>query len=190
MTQMPPQPPDRPPRRPTAGRRASRSVLLTILPSVPSSGTVLAVLAGIILLVYVVGPPLGSGHARLRRRSICGANLNTIGKGMHIYLDEYEQSPADIDVLIRYGASEKYLQCPSADKGRKSDYFFHFPTDTPVGNALVGCDLKGNHGEAGRNVLTYQGSVKWIKGEAAFQAELALPHNAEFARELRKVEGR
>ncbi|KKM82253.1 hypothetical protein LCGC14_1321430 [marine sediment metagenome] len=49
--------------------------------------------AGIIaLLVTILTPTLGRAM-ELARRSICGANLNTVGKGIHIYLAEYERFP-------------------------------------------------------------------------------------------------
>ena len=140
------------------------------------------------LTLATLMPALGRAQ-ELARRSQCGSNLNTIGKGMMIYMAEHEEAPPDIDTLIRQGTSEKTLKCPSAKGKRRCDYFFLFPKDEPdVGSTIVGCDFRGNHRD-GRNVLTYMGSVKWIKGEAAFQAELALPHNAEFARALRAAEG-
>ena len=52
---------------------------------------------------------------------------------------------------------------------------------------IIACDLKSNHKE-GRNVLHLQGSVAW-RTEAAFQSELAQPHNAAFAAALKKAEG-
>ena len=153
--------------------------------------SLVVVVAVIALAVWLLNPPLdwGSGHARLRARSNCGANLNQIGKQLIVYTTEYEEIPPDIDTLIRHGMSEAVLKCPSADGNRKSDYFFHFPGEEPdVGSTLVACDYRGNHRD-GRNVLTYQGSVRFYKGEAAFQAELAQPYNADFAKALRQVEG-
>ena len=53
----------------------------------------LLVVVGIIaLLVTILMPTLGRAM-ELARRSICGANLNTIGKGIHIYLAEHEKFP-------------------------------------------------------------------------------------------------
>ena len=53
----------------------------------------LLVVVGIIaLLVTILMPTLGRAM-ELARRSICGANLNTVGKGIHIYLAEFERFP-------------------------------------------------------------------------------------------------
>ena len=99
----------------------------------------LLVVVGIIaLLVTMLMPTLGRAM-ELARRSMCGANLNTIGKGIHIYMTEHEKFPLlhkwgnvtdvledeeelwDLSehcmqnfwLLIKYGTSDKALQCPS-----------------------------------------------------------------------------
>jgi len=142
----------------------------------------------IVLLIILLMPALHRAM-ELARRSICAENLKAISKQVAIYTVMHEEPPADIDALIRQGASEKMFECPSSPGTKKCDYFFHFPKEEPeVGSAIVGCDYQGNHPD-GRSVLTYQGSVKFIKGEAAFQAELAEPQNAEFAEALRAAEG-
>jgi len=57
----------------------------------------LLVVVGIIaLLVTILMPTLGRAM-ELARRSICGANLNTIGKGMHIYIAEHERFPLRVN---------------------------------------------------------------------------------------------
>ncbi|MHC4718634.1 MAG: type II secretion system protein [Planctomycetota bacterium] len=71
----------------------------------------LLVVVGIIaLLVTILMPTLGRAM-ELARRSICGANLNTIGKGMHIYLAEHEAFPLLWDV----GASDAVLNQDTHD---------------------------------------------------------------------------
>ena len=63
----------------------------------------LLVVVGIIaLLVTILMPTLGRAM-ELARRSICGANLNTIGKGIHIYLAEHEKFPLRGDGENMYG---------------------------------------------------------------------------------------
>lgn len=71
----------------------------------------LLVVVGIIaLLVTILMPTLGRAM-ELARRSICGANLNTIGKGMHIYLAEHEAFP----LLYDGGAVDAVLDTTTHD---------------------------------------------------------------------------
>ena len=61
-------------------------------------------------------------------------------------------------------------------------------------SAMVACDYIDNHldmgaSRSGRNVLTFDGAVRWM-GEAEFQAQLAQPQNAAFAAALREAEAR
>jgi len=219
MTQapMPPSPPapTGPPisQVPSKGRGlAVAALVLGILSFIPPCGLVAIILAIVVLatrrpgkgmaiaglilpfvitpllLVAILMPALNRAQV-LAKRSACGANLNSIGKQILIYQTEFEQMPPDIDTLIALGASEKMFQCPSASGKRRCDYFIHFSKEEPdVGSAIIACDYRGNHRD-GRNVLAWQGSLRWLS-EAAFQAELAKPWNAEFAKALRAAEGR
>ncbi|HET6427147.1 MAG TPA: DUF4190 domain-containing protein [Phycisphaerae bacterium] len=219
MTQAPMPPPPPGPTGPFASQMPPRgqgmavaALVLGILSFIPLCGLVGIILAIVVLatrrpgkgmaiagliLPFVIVPlflvailiPSVSRTQKPGRRSICGANLNSIGKHLIIYTTEYEQIPPDIDTLVRQGLGEKTLVCPSASAGRKRDYFIHFPKEEPdLGSAIVACDYRGNHAD-GRYVLTYQGSIKFVRGEAAFQAELNQPWNAEFAKALRAAEG-
>ena len=135
-------------------------------------------------VVFVSGAFWARGKAK---QSICAANLNIIGKGLHIYLAEFDQVPPEIWTLTQYGTSPQAFKCPSASSGRRSDYFFLLPPMDVPGTTIIACDYRGNHKD-GRNILTFQATVKWLS-EADFQAELALPENAAFAKALRQAEG-
>ena len=141
------------------------------------------------LLVAILLPALGRAM-ELARRSVCAANLSSIGKAVLIYQAEHEAMPPDMETLIRSGTSPKAFDCPSADKGRASDYFLLLPkagAQPDPSETIIACDYKGNHSE-GRNVLYLDGHVAWLS-ESAFQQELAKPSNAAFAAALKKAEG-
>jgi hypothetical protein len=135
-------------------------------------------------VLFVSGAFWARGKAK---EAICGANLNTIGKGLHIYLAEYDQVPPDIWTLVQQGTSAQAFKCPSARGNRRSDYFFLLPPMDVPGTTIIACDYRGNHKD-GRWVLAYQATVQWFT-EAQFQAELAKPENAAFAKALRQAEG-
>ena len=67
-------------------------------------------------------------------------------------------------------------------------YFYLPPTAAePSPETILACDLAVNHGGEGRNLVKLSGRVDWLT-EEQFQAELAKPHNAEFAAALREAE--
>ena len=93
-------------------------------------------------------------------------------------------------MLIAEGTiSAGHLRCPSADGGRKMDYFYLAPLepDLPAGT-IIACDLPGNHDGDGRNVMYVDAHVEW-QAEQAFQLELADPLNTRFAAALKQAEG-
>lgn len=139
------------------------------------------------LLVSILLPSLGRARS-LAKISICSANLNTIGKGYHIYLTEYDAPPADIDALIGVSLTPAVFKCPCAKSGRPADIFYLPAAMDADPLTIVACDFKGNHPDGSRNVLTNMGTVRALS-EAAFQAELSQPYNTAFAAALRKVEG-
>ncbi|KKL27038.1 hypothetical protein LCGC14_2389170, partial [marine sediment metagenome] len=137
-----------------------------------------------VLLVAILIPSIGRAR-ELAQRSICAANLNTIGKGFHIYLAEYEFMPPDVDTLISQGTAAQAFVCPSAKANRTKDYFFLLGgTDEPPGNAFVACDYAGNHSDGGRNVLCYMGSVKHLTA-----SQFEGPDEAAFTAALKEAEG-
>jgi len=85
------------------------------------------------------------------------------------------------------------LSCPnvrgrSRPAGRTCDYFYFPPKSARYTDTIVACDFAGNHSDGYRSVLFVAGYVKPMK-PAEFQAELAKPVNAAFAKALRQAEG-
>ena len=150
------------------------------------------------VVVCGVGVPLVlSDWHRLRSRELarrvwCASNLNAIVKGatMHQEANDDGAWPADPKMLIgERSISAGHLQCPSADSGRKMDFFYLAPAepDPPVGT-IIACDLPGNHDGEGRNVVYADSHVEWTT-EQGLQLELADPLNTRFAEALKKAEG-
>ena len=121
------------------------------------------------------------------RSSACGANINALGKGIRVYMEEMGQPPANMQALLDESIIGP-LRCPLAEADRGSGYCIHFAgLGDSKGFAIIACDLKGNH-KNGRNVLTFSGQVRFMP-EADFQAELAKPENAGFRAALLQAEG-
>ncbi|HET6427164.1 MAG TPA: hypothetical protein VFJ30_02055 [Phycisphaerae bacterium] len=186
MTQIPPLPPAVPPTTSAPSRGLPGWGLALII-----VGASLVVLFVIGLLVAILMPSLDRAEA-LANRTICQANLQTIGAAVDTYVLEHDAFPPDGETLKRSRADLSfYLECPG-DTGPGS-YCVQFPggdIDEVDAGTFIACDLKGNHPDldGGRNVLRRDGSVQWMR-EEAFQAQLAKPWNAEFAKALRAAEG-
>ena len=161
----------------------------------PGKGLAISgVVAGAVSLVLILvgdmaGPRLQSllGSARaLSRPAVCRRNLSSIGKAVQVYMaDNGDLAPPNLQALVDEKLLARHqLACPSEGTDGNVDYFyFRLPAGVP-GNSLMACDLKGNHGGEGRNVLYLGGWVDCLTW-SAFHEELFQPRNADFA----KVEG-
>ena len=155
------------------------------------AGVVLPTIGTLTLMVAVLVPALGRAR-ELSRRVWCASNLNAIVKGATLHQEANDDGawPADPKMLIgERSISAGHLQCPSADSGRKMDFFYLAPAepDPPVGT-IIACDLPGNHDGEGRNVVYADSHVEWTT-EQGLQLELADPLNTRFAQALKKAEG-
>ena len=158
-------------------------------------GGVATGLAGLVLVqammiaaITILLPALS--HSReLPNRVSCQANLNAIGKAIALYkASNRDIYPPDVHYLVRAEfIGEKMLRCPSSDSGREMDYFYLPSTEEADGQTIVACDYRRNHKD-GRGVLFAGLYVKYMS-EKAFQVDLDLPINAEFAAALREAEG-
>ena len=157
---------------------------------------------GLVLNVALIGGLLlALSYAKgTARRAVCKANLHSIGLAVMLYAEDYDgMLPGTLEgdggILAYLGEADgrESLKCPAARSGRSCDYFYFPPAssleDVPRwASAITACDLKGNHGGKGRNVLFLDSHVAWLT-EADFQSALADPANAEFAKALREAEG-
>ena len=143
------------------------------------------------LLIAILLPSLARAR-EIAQMAMCAANMNAVGKGVQLYMTDYDDAPSpSLDALIEEGLIQReHLECPSAKDGTPWPHYFYLaaPADAP-GSTIIMCDLKGNHPRDGRNALTLGSSVKKFRTEADFQAELAKPANAAFAKALREAEG-
>ncbi len=151
------------------------------------AGAVTIVL-GLALILAIMIPSFSQVQGSAKRAA-CTLNLHGLG----IAIVEYSAAtdgtyPPDLRALPAQELPEM-LKLPTADSGRQCDYFYLAPTvSEPDGDVIIVCDFRDNHRGKGRNVLQADGRVTWMK-KAKFQAELALPVNAEFAAALRAAEG-
>ena len=168
-----------------AGRRGGRGLAIGGM----VTGAVSLLLVQVALMVAILLPTLGSARG-LARRAVCQSNLYNVAMAVQVYMNSNDDlAPADLQSVVDGGfLPGQLLECPSEGTRGNVDYFyFRLPADAP-GNSLMVCDLKGNHGGEGRNVLLLDATVKWLS-EAEFRDELAQPQNADFAKALAEVEG-
>jgi len=201
------------PRRPGGGLGAA-ALVLGIVSLIPAVGVVAGPAGGVLAVSALLRGRAGRGRAVAalvlcvvgmtvslltvpralkwhwgQKQALCAARLQSIAAGIRMYRDYQERFPATLGEVTAMGALPGiYLSCPGAgNSGRGSDFFYHPPADDAPPDAIIVCDFRGNH-PGGRNVLYRSGEVRW-RGEPAFQAELAKPYNAEFAKALRAAEG-
>ena len=162
----------------------------------------LALGAGVLFiqaLLFSILLPALSRARELAQETICLANMNGLGKGIILYQTENEgRYPPNLEVLAGpTGCPADTLKCPSAQSDRACDYFYIQPVQErlPRGDfralpydAVIACDMKGNHVEGNRAVLYSAGNCTRLTAEE-FAAELRRPVNAEFAAALRAAEG-
>jgi len=116
-------------------------------------------------------------------------NLYQVDAALRLYMTQTDgDMPPSLDVLLESaGMGRRCLSCPSDERRGGVDYFY-LPAranDDPM--KIVACDFGDNHRGEGRNVLFRDGRVVWLT-QAEFQAELARPHNAAFAKALGRAE--
>jgi len=144
------------------------------------------------LTAAILVPTLQQAN-ELTNRTICMSNLSGVGRAITLYkMRNDRRYPPTLKVLIEAGQPSKYFRCPSARRSRREpgwriDYFYLPPKPDTNRDRLMVCDFRENH-RGQRNVLRV-GMVVDRLTEAEFQAELARPANADFAKALREIEG-
>lgn len=125
----------------------------------------------------------------LARRARCAMNLKSLSRAIQAYqADNKDLYPADLNSTVKeMNLPPELLQCPTvAGRGRACDYFYTPPAKDAPSNAVIACDLAGNHDDY-RNILYASGALGNMK-EAAFQQLMAKPENTEFVSKLRQAE--
>jgi competence protein ComGC len=144
------------------------------------------------VLPAIFVPVLGQAR-ELARQAACQANMATLGQGMSIYKTEYKDvCPPNLDTLIKSGnVSEQSLHCPSSWNSPTSrDYIYVCPIKMCDPKTIIACDCGTWHTNGGRSILYTDGSVRFAKTDADFQAELAKPINAKFAAAMREAQAK
>ncbi len=148
-------------------------------------------IAGIVLglLVPLLQMSILGGTRESVRQAVCKSSLMGVRNAVEMYkADNGYETPANLQLLVQGKLIlPQMLRCPSTGNTTGVDYFYFFhPNDVPA-KALVACDLPGNHGDSGRNVLFADASGKFYK-ESAFQILLTKPENIAFAKALKARE--
>lgn len=123
--------------------------------------------------------PALSGARAEARKAACQANLHSIGIGLTLYRNGFENELPETlgDLYPEYVESEMVFACPGTDKtvigrdGLPQDYQYVgrlHPETHPL--VIVAYDRRGNHDD-GRNVLFVDTHVEWLD-EDGFHAQL------------------
>jgi len=155
-----------------------------------AAGVVLSILLPAAVHTAILIPAISKAKTAARQ-TICQTNLHAIGRGVAIYMMDFNDAmPANLSVLVdhRLVSGPEVFQCPEAG----STGYFYTPLADPLavrfpGDAIIACDRTPIH-QGKRCVLYLDGHTQALE-ESDFQAELAQPHNAEFAKALQASEG-
>ncbi len=134
--------------------------------------------------VVCFGPSFGRMRI-LGQRVMDGNSLNSIGKGLVIYHDEYDAYPDDLRRLVDFGWPEGLLRSiygsEKPHKPRSVPYdgpcdhiYIRLPADAPDNLVWVWQPVKYHDNEGG-HVLFKDGSVCWMQAER-LKAEVARTH--------------
>ncbi|MCD4825160.1 MAG: DUF4190 domain-containing protein [Phycisphaerae bacterium] len=159
-------------------------------PGLAITGIVLSCLG-----IFVVTPLAASiilpafMRARVQaRQTISQKNLSSIGKAAAMYAAENnDQYPQQLSRLVSTGKiTEKMLRYPShSDTGVA--YCYLAPAKGAPAKTIMACE-KAGFNEKGRNVLFVGRYVRRMTNDE-FAEALAKPHNAKFAKALKRAEG-
>ena len=129
-------------------------------------------------------------------KTVCTSSLAAMSRATAAYKAQHDGNwPPDLQSLrtvkVDDMQTESFLcPCVRGDRrpaGQTYDYFYFPPKSSAAPRTIVACDFGGNHGDGSRNVLRADGTFGPMSAEE-FQAELAKPENATFAKALRQAE--
>jgi len=150
-------------------------------------------------MVFVVQPAVQRGFER--DLFVCCGNQGRIGSRLSNYRHWNDNKwPSTLDALVGEGyglspLSPVAMHCPlfrriCPSSLRKWDYFYLPPANEDPDRIIL-CDFRGNHSDGTRWVIQIkQGDYPYPvhMRESEFQAALADPANADFAKALRQAE--
>ncbi|MCD4825159.1 MAG: DUF308 domain-containing protein [Phycisphaerae bacterium] len=160
--------------------------IIALITKRPQSGlAVLGIGLGGLGLLGTIGPVVDHTHCH-PRRTVSMANLHCIGKAIKMYEADYDQYPQQLSQLIEEGLGERTLYYPGKRELGVA-YFYLAPAKDAPAETIMACE-KAGFDENDRNVLSADGSVQRITNDE-FAEALAKPHNAKFAKALKRAEG-
>ena len=149
-------------------------------------------------VVLAIATPSATKAVGITDQSACARQLSKIGQAVATCVASRatmggRREPITLADALKQLPPDFPRRCPAAKRqdrlaGRKQDYFVYASAWSNEKRQVIGCDLRGNHGDGTRTVLYADGCVH-KRSEADFQAELAQPTNADFAKALRQAEG-
>jgi prepilin-type N-terminal cleavage/methylation domain-containing protein len=115
----------------------------------------LTVITIIAILATLLMTTLGSAK-RKAREAVCASNLHQIGIALHLYLEDFGQRPADLQVLVKgkYLGDGRILHCP-ADRESAAT-----PTSEAASGFNAVLDPQGDKSSPGMRV-SYEHPLRW-----------------------------
>ncbi len=116
------------------------------------------------LMVAILLPSLSRAR-ELAKRTVCGVNLRAVDASLRSYIEEYDQEPPNISVLIDESSiGSEVLNCPSVDpaSSRTPPYIWIRGADCADADNVVLYEPLQNHGGDGGNVLFCDGHVEFV----------------------------
>ncbi|MCH8968537.1 MAG: DUF4190 domain-containing protein [Planctomycetes bacterium] len=116
------------------------------------------------IMISILLPSLSQAR-ELAKRTVCGVNLRAMDASLRSYVEEHDQEPPDISVLIDANSiGSKGLNCPSVDRviSQTPPYIWIRGADcTNAENVVLYEPLQNHRGEGG-NVLFCDGHVEFV----------------------------
>lgn len=123
------------------------------------------------IMVLVLTPFVRMAKERAYKVS-CANNLRKISLGLHMYASDNKDTfpPTLSELCPKYISDEKVFDCPaSKNRGTTQDpdykYIAGFTEASSPGETIVE-DYHANHKRAGKNTVSIDGTVKWVRGTA------------------------
>ena len=116
------------------------------------------------LMVAILLPSLSRAR-ELAKRTVCGVNLRAMDASLRSYVEEHDQEPPDISVLIDANSiGSKGLNCPNVDPAisQAPPYVWMRGVDCADADNVVLYEPLQNHRGEGGNVLFCDGNVGFV----------------------------